>query len=225
MSHGGTMNITIDARLFTACARVQSQEEVRYYLNGVYVQPHPNKGALMIATDGHRMMVAHDEDGTCIKPAIVKLPKEALSYKFKDAPNDLKLSVSTDGIASLGTFRSEAPVLIDGTFPDWAAVIRPVLANAKKRFYGKELLGAASFSGKYLASFGSIADFLKGVKEGTPIRIISHNEADPALVLFPNDSRVFGILMPMRASVPGNALPAFMQDVLEPRKAKRKAAA
>jgi DNA polymerase III sliding clamp (beta) subunit (PCNA family) len=217
-------NITVDARLFIACAKVQSSEEARYYLNGVYVQPHPEKGALLIATDGHRMMVAHDEDGECSTPAIVRLPKDALAFKFKEPHVEPKLSVDSDGIATLATFRSENSVIIDGTYPDWSAVVRPMLENAKKRFYGKEMLGAASFNGKYLSDFGSIAAFLKNEKTA-PIRVVSHNEHDPAIILFPGRVNVFGVLMPMRTSVPGNAIPSFMKEVLEPsRKTKRRAA-
>jgi DNA polymerase-3 subunit beta len=216
--------ITVDAKLFVACAQVQSTEDVRYYLNGVYVQPHPIKGALLIATDGHRMMVAHDEEGEVSKAAIIKLPKEAMAFKFKAPTVEPKLRIDADGIATLATYRSEQSTVIDGTFPDWPYVMRPILANAKKRFYGKEVLGAASFNGKYLGSFGAIAAFLKGDKSA-PVKVVSHNESDPALVLFPSDDRVFGVLMPMRASTPGNALPIFMKEVLEPsRKTKRRAA-
>jgi hypothetical protein len=216
--------ISVDAKLFAACAAVQSTEEVRYYLNGVYIQPHPEKGALMCATDGHRMMVAHDDTGICTKPAIIAMPKEGLALKFKEPTVEPKISIDADGIASVATFRSEKSTFIDGTFPNWPMVIRPVLANAKKRFYGKEILGSAEFNGNYLGSFGRIAAALKGDKRA-PVRVVAHTESDPAIILFPNDARVFGILMPMRASNNGNALPLFMKEVLEPsRKTKRKAA-
>lgn len=213
--------------MFAAVAMAQSTEETRYYLNGVYVCPHPTKGAMLVATDGHRMMVAHDELGSVQKPAICGMPKGAIALKFNQPTVQPSVEVDTDGIATVATYRSERSVYIDGTYPDWAAVIRPVLELGKKRFYGKEIYAPASFNGDYLAAFGKIAKVLRDCKDSVAVRVITFNEHDPALILFPYVTNAFGILMPMRASVPGNAIPGFMKDVLEPpraRAAKRKAA-
>lgn len=220
------VSIKVDARLFAAVAQVQSTEETRYYLIGVYVCPHPLKGALMVATDGHRMMVAHDPDGECSKPAICSLPKEALSLKFKEPTVALKIEIDLDGIATLATFRSDKSVFVDGTYPDWVAVLRPTLELARRRFHGKEVNAPASFNGDYLGSFGKIAKILVSQKTSVAVRVVSFTESDPALILFPREPHAFGVLMPMRAAVEGNALPLFMKEVLEPptlRKSKRKA--
>lgn len=55
------MNMTCNADLFRIAYSCVSTEETRYYLNGVHLEPHPCGGAFMVATDGHRLIVVHDE--------------------------------------------------------------------------------------------------------------------------------------------------------------------
>ena len=76
--------IDVNAMLFKAARECQSSEETRYYLGGVYVQPHPERGALLVATDGHRLIAIHDETGICEKPAIVR----TIVRMRKQDPND-----------------------------------------------------------------------------------------------------------------------------------------
>lgn len=205
--------IRVDALLFRAAAECQSTEETRYYLNGVYVHAHPEKGALLVATDGHRLLIAHDEAGACSKPGIVAIDKSIFANKsFEANKPDARITVDADGIASVGTYRGTKSALIDGTFPDYATVVRPVLALAKA---GKR--AAATFSHAYIAAFCKIAALLKTGDKFAPMRLVSFTENDPALIRFGSTDNVFGILMPMR-SIISNEIPLFMKPVLEPAK-------
>ena len=62
---GNDRRVKVDARAFAAVSLFMSTEEIRYYLNGVFVCPAPegHTGVLLVATDGHAMGVAHDPDG------------------------------------------------------------------------------------------------------------------------------------------------------------------
>lgn len=202
--------VETSARLFSAVFLCVSKEETRYYLNGVYVHPHPEKGIMLVATDGHRLLVAHDEAGICTKPSIVAIDKEgakALARSDKE-----RLVVSAEGVVSIpGLFLAAKSSIIDGIYPDYVRLLKPMLADIKasKR-------SAASFNGEYLSAFAKIAGRLSNPT--TPsMRVVAFDEASPALVLFPSAlaANVFGILMPMRADV-GNAFPAFMKPILEP---------
>lgn len=53
----------VSADLFRRTMMAQSTEETRYYLNGVRIEPCPEGGVLLIATDGHRLLVFRDADG------------------------------------------------------------------------------------------------------------------------------------------------------------------
>lgn len=44
-------------------AAFAAKNDVRYFLNGFHVKPHPEKGVILTATDGHCLINIHDEDG------------------------------------------------------------------------------------------------------------------------------------------------------------------
>jgi hypothetical protein len=218
------MQIKVDAKLFRAVRLVQSAEETRYYLCGVYVQPHPEKGALLVATDGHRML-AHDAEGVCKKAAICAIDGEAFTRKVATPEVADKIEIDTDGIAAVGTYRSVKSVFIDGTYPDWSRVLLPVLKLAKNRFYGKPVLGAAAYNAKYISHLEKVVRVLNPEGGYRSVKPITFNDSDPGLVLFPDNPNIFGVLMPMRAMAMEPAFPAFMKEVLEPsRKTKKRAA-
>lgn len=209
--------ISVSANLFRAAAECVSTEETRYYLNGVYVSPHPKKGVLLVATDGHRLMCIHDEDGKCDKAQIIGLQAKHIDAKSLKAMRvampgeEPRLSVDNEGVATFGTFRSLKSCIIDGTYPDWPRVVAPMLAKAKE---GK--FAPATVNQKYLNAFGKIAVMLSSDGHpNSPFRVVSHSDADPLLIRFGSCDNAFGVLMPMRSSIP-NELPMFMQPVLEP---------
>ena len=53
----------LDADLFLRAYSAVSTEETRYYLNGVHIEPAPDGGVLMVATDGHRLLCIRDPKG------------------------------------------------------------------------------------------------------------------------------------------------------------------
>lgn len=202
---------------FRAAAECQSTEEARYYLNGVHIAPHPEKGVVLTATDGHRLISLHDVTGKCAAPKIVKIDPKAIDAKAYsalcramsgDAP---RIVIGEDGIVTVGTYRSLKSCFIDGTFPDWARVIVPVLAKAKEGKYCP-----ASYRQNYVAAFGRIAKMLSpDNNDRASIRIISFTESDPSLIRFGGIDHAFGVLMPMRASS-SNEIPIWMKPILEP---------
>lgn len=209
--------ISVSANLFRAAAECVSTEETRYYLSGVYVSPHPQKGVLLVATDGHRLMCVHDENGKCDKAQIVGLEAKHIDAKSLKAMRaampgeEPRLTVDSDGIATFGTYRSLKSCIIDGVYPDWPRVVAPMLARAKE---GK--FSPATVNQKYLSAFGKIAVMLSpDGHPNAPFRVVSHTEADPLLIRFGSCDNAFGLLMPMRSSIP-NELPIFMQPILEP---------
>lgn len=209
------MQIKMDAALYRAVAAFQSKEEIRYYLCGVYVQEHPDGGAVLVATDGHRMLVARDASGICKRPAIVAIDAKAIA---RQTGADLKIEIDDSGAATCGDYKSPKSVFIDGTYPDWPHVCRPIVELAKKRFYGKPQFAPASFNSRLVASFRRVPDILDGGERAPSMQLISFSPHDPALVLYPDKPHVFGVLMPMRTGEVDPAVPAFMRSILEPKK-------
>ena len=54
------MKITIRTDIFAAVSLFRGLEDVRYYLNGIYLETG-SQGARLVATDGHQLAVAKIE--------------------------------------------------------------------------------------------------------------------------------------------------------------------
>jgi DNA polymerase-3 subunit beta len=182
----------INIRLLKAVAIAASTEQTRYYLNGVNLQV-ANGEATMVATNGHMMLGARHatvaDACTCIIPmALIK------SIKLDRKTGDLA-AFSFDGkdivIRYAGsTYGSGA---VDGSFPDWRAVVPREPASGD----------AAQFNPDYLAAFAAAARIM-GSKEPK----VAHNGLDPALVTWHSDD-TFGVLMPLRTNDLPTLAPAW----------------
>lgn len=52
----------------------------RYYLNSVRVEPHPEGGVILIACNGHMMMLIRDANACCSEAATFKIGPDASKY-------------------------------------------------------------------------------------------------------------------------------------------------
>ncbi len=122
---------TEDLRRLLAKAKfAMSQEETRYYLNGVYLHPvESGDGGVYraAATDGHRLarIDAALPDGAASAPGVI-VPRKAvleLGRLLEDADETVEVSVSETKIRfDFGAGRLTSK-LVDGTFPDYERVI------------------------------------------------------------------------------------------------------
>lgn len=113
-------------RIFERTAFCMAQQDVRYYLNGLYLE-NEGKRLRAVATDGHRMAIADTE---CSQPAShplqVIVPRKAVQEITRflgDSTDAIRLEISSNHLRlgiSEGTFTSK---LIDGKFPDYTKVI------------------------------------------------------------------------------------------------------
>ena len=117
-------------RLLQKTRFAMSQEETRYYLNGVYFHALTESDAPLLraaATDGHRLarLDAALPDGAGTMPGVI-VPRKAiaeLGRLLEDAEDNVDISVSTAKIRfgfGAGYLTSK---LIDGSFPDYERVI------------------------------------------------------------------------------------------------------
>lgn len=108
--------ITCRAKLLRAAMDFTSSEASYRYPIGVLLEPHPSgKGVLLIATDGFRMVVLYDANGTADGWLIVgrhKMPA--------DATRKANIWVELDGhSATYSNGESYALKFRDCDFPDW----------------------------------------------------------------------------------------------------------
>lgn len=214
--------LKFNADLFRIVSTCQSKEQTRYYLCGVYVEPCAAGGVTLVATDGHRLMCARDENGTADESAIIQLSPAALKA-CKTGKGELRREVAVDGSgatvrAVLQDGDSETVQLIafstdcriDGTFPDWRRVVPDPSFAAESR--------PGAFNGSYLSSFGTIAADLAKLRDSKKslLRILSSEPESPALVLFPLDPQAFGVIMPCRCDMSTTPPDWLIQTAAEP---------
>lgn len=210
--------IRFNANLFRLAFTCTSNEETRYYLRGVFVEPHPQGGVTLSATDGHRMLCIRDESGAADESAIINLgdalkqckPKrnERRDVVIQTGGKDAAVVFAADdanGVLIDTPIAMAYGVRIDGSFPDYRRVVPTE--------FTKE--GSPYFQGRYVAAFGDIACELAAHMDRKPGKYAYENsradtlrvfcgangknpEGSPALVLFPEFDFVFGILMPCR---------------------------
>jgi len=117
-------------RLLEKTQFAMSQEETRYYLNGVYFHPHTDGEAPLLraaATDGHRLarLDAPLPDGAAEMPGVI-VPRKAVSElrRLLDGVSDpVDVSVSPTKIRFVFAETTLTSKLIDGSFPDYERVI------------------------------------------------------------------------------------------------------
>ncbi|MGF1544980.1 MAG: DNA polymerase III subunit beta [Parvularculaceae bacterium] len=127
-------------RLLEKSRFAMSQEETRYYLNGVYLHAHRPDGEAQLlraaATDGHRLarVDAPLPAGAEEMPGVIAPRKAVLELLrlLDDADDAVDVAVSPQKIRfSFGPGRLTSK-LIDGTFPDYERVIPKDNDNAMR---------------------------------------------------------------------------------------------
>lgn len=128
--HSFTMPTSDLRRLVDRTRFAMSQEETRYYLNGIYLHAAEDgdKAALRaVATDGHRLarLDAPLPDGASGMPGVIVPRKAVLELRrlLDDAGDDISITISESRIRFAFDDIVLTSKLIDGTFPDYARVI------------------------------------------------------------------------------------------------------
>lgn len=203
--------ITITADKLIKCGHFRSREETRYYLNGVFVEPH-DEGALLVATDGYCLVTWLDRKGKCTAPAIVALPRyltdlcrpdRSLGPLFGERRRMVRVE---DGTATVYdhvtdkwkppydvTIGTVADCIVDGTYPDWRRFTEDLSAKNEPAF----------FSAGYLGRFAKIAP------KRESMQVVITGERSPARILMPAEPDFFGLVMPMVGN--NRAIPAWMK--------------
>jgi hypothetical protein len=171
-----TVSIEIPTAILKAALICASTEQVRYYLNGAYVDP---KG-FIVATDGHRAFVARIDlpDVPAFDGWII--PRDAIKRALTGYKADT-ITIAPDRVGDI----SCRP--IDGAYPDWRRVVPDELSGE-----------TAQFNPPYIADMGKIGDILTGKRRNSLSAHIHHNGEGPAGVTFPDCTDAFAVLMPIR---------------------------
>jgi DNA polymerase-3 subunit beta len=215
----------VNPKYFAAMNVFAAVQDVRYYLNGIFIEPHPEKGVVIVATDGHTLGLIHDPDGWVAAPIIVGHISKGLisacsvkgSARRLNAPALLYITqhgavVDTDEVArddinpfSPSTTHMSKIDIIDGKYPDYRRVID------LKREAGTAF---PCVNTHYLARLDAVAKLLIPTnRTGWGVELLSTGRATSVLARFNAcdlEHRFLALLMPMQNEAPKTLLPDWL---------------
>ena len=135
------MKAKILAQYYADAGSFVTKEQSRYSLDTLRVERHPEKGVVIVATDGHTMGVFHDQGGECPAEGITLLYNRSLADMC--GPERM-LEVNDDGSASVRNRGREevrfSDIESDGKFPNWRLPFPKWTTDVKRTDYNPEYI-------------------------------------------------------------------------------------
>ena len=189
-----TLNLPLT--VLAAVAPFMAKKDVRFYLNCAMVESAAG-GLRAVATDGHALAVC-DSPGAGPAERLL-IPRDAVKWALKQKGDAVTLE--WEGFA--GTLTTESgmsmPVtLIDGRYPDYAAVI-PMLKDDRTELAGfnPEILGVIAKCAAGLKKYGGAGRYLAVTLHGNG----NNNATGFELGGLLGGLKVIGVAMPLRDSM------------------------
>lgn len=220
----------VNPKYFAAINKFAAVGNVRYYLNGIFIEPHPEKGVVIVATDGHTLALLHDPDGWVKEPIIVgeiskglisacsakgvehRLTVPKLLYISKNGAvvtGDSTVFDEVNPFAMLSLHMSKIE-LIDGKYPDYRRVISMERGDTAV---------SPCINSAYLARLHEAAKILiPDHKYGWGIEMLSYGRNVSMIARFTQcelEQRFLGLIMPMHNEAPKNILPDWLMPKAE----------
>jgi hypothetical protein len=125
------MKLNLKARRVAAIATFQGVNDTRTWINGVYVEPHPD-GVVIVATDGSTMGAWLDVSGVIEHPAILRItPKLQAACKGSHRLTivDGHLVVEHEATAQ-ALYTQEGDWEVPGHFPDYKKILATLTSSS-----------------------------------------------------------------------------------------------
>lgn len=186
------MKARILAQYYAEAGLFVTKEQSRYSLDALRIEPHPEKGVVIVATDGHTLCVFHDQGGVCEGEGVTLLFNGSLS---ETCGVERTLEVNDDGSVSVLLHGREIVRFSDietaGKFPAWRACLPKWKSEVERNDYNPEYLErCAKASG---ATYPHLA-----IWSGSDGTQVTHGEDRAAVVRAHERDDCFFLVMPMR---------------------------
>jgi DNA polymerase III sliding clamp (beta) subunit (PCNA family) len=222
------MILKIDAEDLARIVPFCAEQDVRYYLNGVSVEPHED-GAILVATDGHMLAAIQSPDSFVETAAILAvdrrfkqeirkagLKRGAQAFVELASPESYPeiriMGGSRQGGGGVAYVSPKRPALIDGKYPEWRKIIpkdedlEDGLTGSFNANYLDKVMQAASLASRGMRYNGVRIQHNKNAAATAPL-VIRAGEGHSLLML----------IMPMRLDIM-NPLPTWTRAKPEPEK-------
>jgi hypothetical protein len=198
--------LRFSARLFAAVAHFQAVKDIRYYLCGVRWEPHPKGGALLMATDGHRLAIAFDVEGRVDRPQTT-VTSPGLCVAARRASTIACIGERLVCLDNIGReiFVQPGSRELEGSWPDIGRVL-PDPGTLRQTI-------ASTFNARYIADLGIAAKLMRtGMRvDGLSFWQCEGADADssPTVARYDSEPNFAVVTMPMRANHPFGGLEFF----------------
>lgn len=197
--------ITVNAKLFRVASMFAGNNQVLTYLNAVRIEK-AKEGVILVATDGHRMIVINDREGKIEgDPLGIKVTRHFIGATKKTSieRNERKIFATSDGGVSV-LDGEDGKVIVqyndfvtDSTLPEWKTVFNWDIKEPSPAGYNYRYLNDFGRAGNELT--GKVDISIKGTEEG------------PAIIGFARCDYAFGVLMPVRFDRHNMNIPESLQ--------------
>lgn len=227
MSDINDIKINVDPKHIPRLMPFKAVVDIRYYLQGIYVEKAPQGGVYLVATDGHSMAVIYDSTGKIegadsaivhVTTALGAACKTVERRGNRDVPYRFLVERQRARVAAEGSEFVELHVqagraFIEGKFPIWRKVV-PDLKALKQG----ALSGGVGINPTYLGRFAK----LSASKRFPGIALWQEKPNGPVVVQLQDVPEMIGLVMPIREM--GNPahfdkfmpVAAIPDEVLEP---------
>jgi DNA polymerase-3 subunit beta len=187
--------VRFNAKYVAVLAEFMAKKDVRYYLNGMFVTPHPDGGVILTATDGHTAVLIHDAEGEtngdyifAPSKALIAASKKRVGMVGRPEAVELigesayvrlfKNDLAYDPTISAQDAHVEHCPTIDGKFPDMRRVIPTGTPEPSLITLNPEYMARIAKVGKALRlKFFGASFFTYGADKCTAVRLASLPEA------------------------------------------------
>jgi DNA polymerase-3 subunit beta len=169
------MQTSIPYKHLAAVLIFSGKQDVRYYLNGVFVEVSLTE-VRVSATDGNTAAVARHTESNTVRFDVI-VPRATVELALKMRSEVISLVCEDTGNWSLAGIRFTP---VDGKFPDYRRII-PNGYSGEAAQFDPEFITRASKAGRALGHKG--------------LPIIRHNGKDAALVQFYGNDNFIGVIM------------------------------
>lgn len=192
--------IKFAAKYLPALMKFMAKSDIRYYLMGIYIEPHADGGAVLVATDGHRMLCVRDKEAEIKDAFLFKINGGVQAFCRKaDAfvtinPETQRLTIE---VPSEELFIQPGKCGIEGKFPDWRKVVpsfsalKPAVADFVKA--------------KYIAECVMVHPLSATRHDAASVKLWQEKPESSIVIQYSDVPEFMGILMPVRMHSNGDS--------------------
>lgn len=206
-------NLKLSAHLIPVITPMMAVNDIRYFLNGINVRPHPDGGAVICATNGSMLAVIYDRNAVCDVEVTVRIDARTVVACTCREQAARKLMIWGGRLAVIDKYGNEIHVqpaqpVVDGQFPDYGkffpepeSLQSGLLANIDS-----SLIAAVDKSAKaYQKAF-----MRDNHSRGLAFFNVDGDPKKPAIARLGGAADFLAILMPIRTDPIGDAIPAWL---------------